>query len=284
MAPLIPNAVPRHFPAGTTVQFSRAFDQYPSAEGWSYTLYLNGVSQKFNKTATVQEDGSFLVTLLPADTAALNAGAYRYAERLSNPGTKFNLVSVAADGANAVYSFASQSGPAPYIGMPVVISGFSNSGNNVTSSIVAMTGSAALGGTITVGNGAAVNETASALAAGPAEAYDLRGDELVLTIEPNVASSAAGVFVSFEEQMLAAIESLLLGRVPADIQSYQVAGRALNKIPVEELAQLRGKYASMVWRKQHPGKLGINYKAEFPMPADNSKFPPTWVDVTGFEV
>lgn len=283
MAPTILDRVPLHFPAGTTVQFSRAFDQYPSAGGWIYTIYLNGTTQKFNKAALVQQDGSFLVVFLPADTASLSPGAYRYAERLSNPGTQYVLTAVVAVASKGVYSFSSFSGPAPYIGMPVSVLGFVNAGNNVSAAVITSMSGGPAGGTFTVANGAAVNEAAAATATGIALAYDLRGDELVINIEPNVGSSDAGAFVTFVEKTLAIIEAAITGRLTADIQSYQIAGRAVNKIPVEELMQLRGKYRSMQWRLQNPGKLGQAYRFGFPPPVETSNFPPTWVDVTGFQ-
>ena len=85
MPPIIPQRVPRHFPAGTTVQFVRQFDDFSPVDGWTYTIYLNGLTVKFNKAAVVQADNSFLVTFLPTDTATLAPGPYRYCERLTNP-------------------------------------------------------------------------------------------------------------------------------------------------------------------------------------------------------
>lgn len=278
MPQIIPDSVPTSFPAGTTVRFTRSLDDYSSADGWSYTIYLNGLTAKFNKAAAVQEDGQFLVEMLPADTEALPPGPYRYAERLSNPGTRFTLTGVSTDGTIAVYSYSSFVGPAPYIGMPVAITGFAHGGNNVSKTITALDGGSS--GTFTVSSTTAVNETLAASAAGPAEVHDIRGDELVINVEPDAASSAAGTFQTFEEKTLAVLEAAIAGNLTGGIQSYQIAGRAVSKYPLAELMKLRGMFRAAVWRQQNPGQLGVPYKVEFPTDSE-TEFPPTWVDVTG---
>ncbi|MGH9685279.1 MAG: hypothetical protein ACRD4S_16915 [Candidatus Acidiferrales bacterium] len=201
--PLTPDSVPTHFPAGTTVKYTRNLDGFAPADGWLYTLYMNGLLAAFNKQGVTQDDATFLVTLLASDTAALAPGAYRYAERLTNSGT--------------------------------------------------------------------------------GEVYDITGDELVITIEPNIAVATPGTFQTFEEKTLVVLEAAIAGRLTTDIQSYQIAGRAVNKIPVEELMQLRGKYRAMVWRQQNPGRLGVPYKVIFKTEGDEANFPPTWQDVTGLD-
>ncbi len=145
--PSSPDYVPRHFAQGTTVKFTRSLPDFPPSDGWSYTLYLNGLTQKFNKAAAAQDPSTFLVELLPTDTAGLAPGPYRYAERLSNPGTDFVLTEVSVSGANGVYSYSSFTGPAPYVGMAVSITGFANGGNNAVPGVIsALTGDAS-GGT-----------------------------------------------------------------------------------------------------------------------------------------
>ena len=282
MPPTTPDHVPAHFPAGTTVKFTRSLDNFAPADGWAYKIYLNGLTSKFNKAATVQDSGVFLITLLPADTEALPPGPYRYCERLSNPGTQFVLTQVAIDDdGNGVYSFSSWSGPMPYVGLTVAITGFTNEGNNISGAITELDVEDG-GGTFTVANSTAVDETNPGLAAGPPEVYDIRGDELVLNIEPDAATSAAGTFQTFAEKTLAVIEAAIDGNLTPAIQSYQIAGRSVVKIPLKDLLQLRGLYLAAVWRQQHPGRLGVPYKVEFTA-REESIYPPTWVDVTGFE-
>lgn len=68
------------------------------------------------------------------------------------------------------------------------------------------------------------------------------------------AQTGAGVAVSHAEEMWAAIKAALEGRVVADVESYQIAGRALNRIPMDELQKLEKRYAERVWRERNPGK------------------------------
>ena len=200
MPPIIPDVVPLHFPAGTTVKYTRSLDDFAPSDDWGYTIYLNGLTAKFNKAATVQDPATFLIEFVPADTASLPPGPYRFAERLVN----------------------------------------SDSG----------------------------------------ETYDIAGDTLVLIIEPNVASSAAGAFQTFEERTLAVLEAAISGNLTGGIQSYQIAGRAVSKYQMSELMTLRGMFRAAVWRQEHPGQLGVPYKVVFGVEGE-SQFPPTWVDVTG---
>jgi hypothetical protein len=278
--PIIPDYVPRHFAQGTTVKYTRSLSDFPPSSGWSYTLYLNGLTQKFNKAAAAQDPSTFLVELTPTDTGSLAPGPYRYAERLSNPGTDFVLTQAQVAGANGVYSYSSYTGPAPYLGMAVSVTGFVNGGNNVPGVISALTGDAS-GGTFTIANATAVNETHAGAAAGPAQVYDITGDELVINIEPSADTSPAGAFQTFEEKTLAAIEAVIAGRVTSDIEAYHIAGRAVTKIPLKELLSLRGLYRGVVWRQQHPGKLGKAWKIDFSVESEMTNLPPTWQDVTG---
>ena len=209
MPPIIPDLVPKHFPAGTTVKFTRSLDDFLPSDGWSYTIYLNGLTQKFSKAATVLDANVFQIEFVPTDTASLTPGAYRYAERLVNDGSTDST----------------------------------------------LTG----------------------------ETYDITGDELVINIEPNVASAAAGAFNTWEEQTLVIVEAAIAGRLTADIQAYQIAGRSVSKIPIAELRTIRGELRSAVWRLQHPGQLGVPYRVTFPLENESSEYPPTWQDVTGLD-
>jgi hypothetical protein len=113
--------------------------------------------------------------------------------------------------------------------------------------------------------------------------YDITGDELVINIEPNVSSAAAGVFNTWEERTLAVVEAAISGRLTSDIQTYQIAGRSVSKIPILELRQIRGELRAAIWRQNNPGQLGVPYKVTFTPDAEVAEFPPTWQDVTGFE-
>lgn len=283
MPAIVQDRVPDHFPAGTTVKFTRTLDDYLPSDGWTYTIYLNGLTQKFSKVASVFSN-DYLIEFVPSDTASLNPGPYRYAERLSNPGTDFVITGVEPDGfGNAIYSFSSFTNLPPFLGMGVVISGFANGGNNASGAISAMSLDGRFAGSFTIPNGAAVAETHAASGAGAAEIHDIHGDELVINIEPNVATSAAGAFATFEENQLAVVEAVLAGRITTGIETYQIAGRSVTKIPIKELMQLRGLLRAAVWRQDNPGKLGVPYHVVFHAENEDMDYPPTWVDVTGLE-
>lgn len=283
MPPIVPDYVPRHFAQGTTLKFTRSLPDFSPSDGWTYVIYLNGLTQKANQAGVAADPATFLIEFDPSVTSTLPPGPYRYAERLSNPGTAFVLTGVEALGGAGIYSFSSYSNVAPYIGMPVSIAGFTNAGNNLSNRIITAFSGGPDGGTFTVTNASAVNETAAATAQGAVQVYDITGDELVIIIEPSAKDSPAGAFSTFEEQQLAAIEAALAGRIPSGMEHYQVAGRAVSKISIKDLMQLRGIYKAVVWRQQHPGKLGKPFKVEFPTGREATNLPPTWQDVTGLD-
>lgn len=199
---MIADVVPTNFPAGTTVKYTRSLNDFQPSDGWVYTIYLNGLTQKFSKAATVL-DNIFQIEFLPSDTASLNPGPFRYAERLTNSGT--------------------------------------------------------------------------------GEVYDITGDELVINIEPNVGSAAAGAFNTWEERTLAIVEAAISGRLTSDIQAYQIAGRSVSKIPIQQLRTIRGELRAAIWRQNHPGQIGIPHRVEFALESEEQEFPPTWQDVTGLD-
>lgn len=74
----------------------------------------------------------------------------------------------------------------------------------------------------------------------------------VTTLIEQIQTAAAGDTVSHNEKMLAAIESLIAGRIPDDVEHYQIGTRALSKVPIKELFEYRESYAFKVWRERHP--------------------------------
>ena len=72
---------------------------------------------------------------------------------------------------------------------------------------------------------------------------------------------------SWTEKMIVAIESLLYGNgtIP-EVESYQIHGRALTKIPVLELKKLRTQYRYEVWRERNPGKPFPGMQVTFTLP------------------
>jgi len=168
--------------AGDTEAYHQYFSDYPSTSSWVYTIYFNGPAANFSVSGTGAADGGWDVTINPATTAALAAGAYRYMERVTKGGEVY-----------------------------------------------------------TVGNG-------------------------ILEMLPNIATAAAGATQTHEEKTLAVIEAALAGRLTADIQSYQIAGRSVTKIPIRELLQLKSIYASKVAIQHNGGGVGVDYQVNFGLP------------------
>jgi hypothetical protein len=48
--------------------------------------------------------------------------------------------------------------------------------------------------------------------------------------------------MSHASTMLEKIEAVLEGRIDSDVESYQIAGRNITKIPITELIVLRDRY------------------------------------------
>lgn len=85
----------------------------------------------------------------------------------------------------------------------------------------------------------------------------------LVTIALNVATAAAGDAQTAEEKMLAAIDAVLSGRLVDGIESYQIAGRAISKIPLGELTKFRGQLVAAVNRQRQGGRIGKQHLLEF---------------------
>ncbi len=103
----------------------------------------------------------------------------------------------------------------------------------------------------------------------------------VVQIEIDMATAPAGAYLSFWENQLAIIEAALSGRLTADMQSYQIAGRAVVKIPVKELLEIRAIAKTNIWRAANPGSVSEPVYIDFLDESNDADYPPTWVDVTG---
>lgn len=75
-----------------------------------------------------------------------------------------------------------------------------------------------------------------------------------LLVEPNAAVLTAGQGRTHAEEMWQALKDTIEGRAVADVESYQINGRALNRIPFEQLVKYEKQYAERVWRERNPGK------------------------------
>lgn len=83
------------------------------------------------------------------------------------------------------------------------------------------------------------------------ESYDVASG--VVEVTRNLATATAGQAQTSAERTLALIEAAIEGRIPQGMESYQIGGRAVTKIPILDLEKLRGIYASKVWRQKNPG-------------------------------
>lgn len=106
--------------------------------------------------------------------------------------------------------------------------------------------------------------------------------EGTVQIELDLATAPAGATLTFWEKTVAIVEAALTNTLTANQQSYQIAGRAVNKIPVKELMQIRGIARAHVRAAAVPGQIGEPVRVVFTDESNDVTFPPTWVDVTGF--
>ena len=84
-----------------------------------------------------------------------------------------------------------------------------------------------------------------------------------ITVQPDYFTVTAGSLQSMAEKNLAVVEAAINGRLTADMQNYQIMGRAVTKIPIKELMDIRGKLRAEVWRERHPGEVGIPIRGRF---------------------
>jgi hypothetical protein len=114
---------------------------------------------------------------------------------------------------------------------------------------------------------------------GTGEVYTV--GEGVVQIELDLATASAGAHLTYWEKTLSVVEAALTGRLTSDIQSYQIAGRAVNKIPIKELLAIRGIARANVWKAANPCRISEPVLIDFVDESNDANFPATWVDVTG---
>jgi hypothetical protein len=85
----------------------------------------------------------------------------------------------------------------------------------------------------------------------------------VLEVQPDLAAAQGDSALSHAERTLLVIEAALEGRLPSGMETYQIAGRAISKMKIKELMELRGQYAALVWKQRNPGKLGPTVEVTF---------------------
>lgn len=139
---------------------------------------------------------------------------------------------------------------------------------------VALSGPSALEATATVEGGQFIVTLAAAQTAGltagthtwaarvtrGVEAYTIASGVVVVLAAP-ATLGADGALMA--ERHLAAIEAVLSNRITADVESYQIAGRQLVKIPVDQLLKMRAMFAAEVRRARTGGRIGTPMLVQF---------------------
>ena len=89
------------------------------------------------------------------------------------------------------------------------------------------------------------------------------GKPFSIAIQEDSRVAEAGDFQTHAERTLAVIELALEGRLTSDLESYQIAGRSVSKIPVETLMKMRGRYVGLV-REERTGRVTRRHLIRFP--------------------
>lgn len=278
--------VPTLFRAGDTIQFLRSFNDYPASDGWTYTIYWNGPSAKFQAVGQVSPSGQGWKVVVAAGVSNVAAGIYRYSEVVtftgksgtqqsasrtipsSSPYTVSvpNFVTDLDDVTDAAGNQLQQAASSPETGQYTN----DNSGNYTFNAAYA---------------GQTVSITYESTGTGPDTGETHTIGEGVSEIMVNLATAAPGAMLSFAEQTLNAIEAAITARIAGNVEEYHFAiggsSWSSRKMTMEQLVALRGKYASIVWRQKNPGKIGADIYVDFVDETNDAQYPSTWVDVTG---
>jgi hypothetical protein len=80
--------------------------------------------------------------------------------------------------------------------------------------------------------------------------------EGLTNVTPDIAEADAGDLQSWAEKTLALVEAAIAGRIPSGMESYQVLGRAISKIPLADLMKIRDQLRASVKAKGAGKGLG----------------------------
>jgi hypothetical protein len=84
-----------------------------------------------------------------------------------------------------------------------------------------------------------------------------------VTVLPDLVTAPIGELEDPDEKLLAIVEAALAGRLSSDMEAFQIAGRAVTKIPAKDLLQIRAQLRSAVARRRSGGKLGRQHRIAF---------------------
>lgn len=77
----------------------------------------------------------------------------------------------------------------------------------------------------------------------------------VVTVEPNLAEATEGSEQEWVERAVAALKAHIEGRLTAGMESYQIAGRAVSKIPAREAVALLSSFEARLARMKNPDQV-----------------------------
>lgn len=88
----------------------------------------------------------------------------------------------------------------------------------------------------------------------------------IVVVQANIADATDGSFQSWAEKTLPIVELAIAGRLPTGMESYQIAGRAVSKIPIADLVKLRSQLIAMIARVQNPTRVSQQVLVKFTQP------------------
>ena len=74
-----------------------------------------------------------------------------------------------------------------------------------------------------------------------------------VTVLPNLADATEGSEQEWIERAVAMLRAHIEGRLPAGMESYQIAGRVVAKMPIKEAVSLLSSLESRLASLQNPG-------------------------------
>jgi hypothetical protein len=105
--------------------------------------------------------------------------------------------------------------------------------------------------------------TYSEMVSSGSTAYEV--DRGTVAVLPKLASAVAGTVQSVNEKLLALVETALSGRLTADMESYSIGNRTINKIPVKDLLKIRGQLKAAIHFASNPtnpiGYMGVTFSS-----------------------
>ena len=89
----IPSDIPDSIIIGDTLKFTKSLGEYLPVDSWILTYALIKTGEQIEFTATDNGDGTHLVNVSAATTAAWSSGEYRYQGRVSKAGEVYTVIS-----------------------------------------------------------------------------------------------------------------------------------------------------------------------------------------------